>query len=109
MRQAGRFTDRRALALTLCWFVGLVIAGSTDVFLFLAPALLIVIPLFAGVYIGEELIAELAGRRRRGRRRRRVAAQSMPRALLTWRPVGTSLMALSLAKRPPPAAPLLQN
>ena len=41
MRLKSGFTERRALALTLCWVFALAVTGSTDVLLFLAPALLI--------------------------------------------------------------------
>lgn len=65
MQLTSRFTEKRALAITLCWVVALAVTGSTDVLLFLAPALLIAIPLFCGHYFGEELIAKLVARRPR--------------------------------------------
>ncbi|HVY78004.1 MAG TPA: hypothetical protein VG898_05820 [Solirubrobacterales bacterium] len=108
MRLGSSFTDGRALALTLLWVAGLAIAGSTDTLLFLAPALLIAVPLFCGLYVGEELIAKL-GARRRERRRRPHALPAKPPALRTWRPSGASLIAFSLAKRPPPLVALAQN
>jgi hypothetical protein len=97
------------LTLTLFWVVGLAIAGSTDVLLFLAPALLIAVPLFFGLYVGEELIAKLAARGRKRPRRRALAIPAKPLALPTRRPSGPSLIAFSLAKRPPPAALLALN
>lgn len=103
MRIASRFSARSGLALTLFWVAALAATGSTDALLFLAPALLIAIPLLGGHYVGEELIAELAARRARPPRR----AASSPRwqpplAPAGWRPRGTRLLAFSLAKRPPP-------
>lgn len=104
MRFASRFTERRALAITLCWIAALAITGSTDVLLFLAPALLIAIPLFAGRYVGEELIAKLvAGQSDRRRRRAPASLLPSPPPLSIRLPRGTSLIAFSLAKRPPPS------
>jgi hypothetical protein len=102
MRLTGRFTERRALAFTLCWVLALAVTGSTDVLLFLAPALLIAVPLFCGRYFGEELIAKLAARRNRKPRRARLAPALTPGAPRTWRPRGRRLIAFSLAERPPP-------
>ena len=110
MRLAGYFTDKRALAFTLCWVAALAVTGSTDALLFLAPALLIAIPLFSGHYVGEELIVKLASRRSRPRRRPATApAWTLPSAPADWRPRGTGLLAFSLAKRPPPLRFLPQN
>jgi hypothetical protein len=109
MRFMGRFTDKKALAITLCWIAALAITGSTDVLLFLAPALLILIPLFGGLYVGEELIAKLVTRRARPLRRAAAPSWPLPPAPRSWRPRGTGLIAFSLAKRPPPAGLLVQN
>lgn len=109
MRLASRFTDSTALAITLCWVALLALIGSTDVLLFIAPALLIAIPLFGGRYPGEELIVKLAARRRRPARRS-AAGLARPFAISeSWRPRGASLLAFSLAKRPPPALALSLN
>jgi hypothetical protein len=102
------FTDKRALAVTLCWVAALALTGSTDALLFFAPALLILIPLFGGFYVGEELIARLTARRARPRRRS-AAAPAAPPVPATWLPRGARLLAASLAKRPPPAVLLPQN
>jgi hypothetical protein len=110
VRLASRYTDKKALATTLCWVVALAATGATDVLLFLAPALLIVIPLLSGHYVGEELIAKLAARRARPSRRTAAApASPRPPAPAAWRPRGTALLAFSLAKRPPPLRLLPQN
>jgi hypothetical protein len=109
MRMSSRFTAQGALVVTLCWVVALAAAGSTDVLLFMAPALLIAIPLLGGHYVGEELIVKLAARRvGRPPRRLRFIPQAPPNRL-AWLPRGTRLIAFSLAKRPPPAALLPQN
>lgn len=110
MRLASCFTDRKALAITICWVAALAVAGSTEALLFMAPALLIVIPLLGGHYIGEELIVKLATRRARPpRRAARASAWPLPPIPESWRPRGTGLIAFSLAKRPPPAPLLTQN
>lgn len=109
MNLAARLTPKASLALTLCWVALLAATGSTDALLFLAPALLIVIPLLGGHYIGEELIAELVTRRARARTRPVSRGQWVPPAPATWLPRGTRLIAFRLAKRPPPLQPLPQN
>ncbi|HKO38553.1 MAG TPA: hypothetical protein VJU14_09310 [Solirubrobacterales bacterium] len=110
MKMAARFTPARALALTLSWVAVLAVTGSTDALLFLAPALLIAIPLLGGRYVGEELIAKLVARRRdRARPRSASPLQPMPPAPATWLPRGTRLIAFGLAKRPPPARLAPQN
>jgi hypothetical protein len=110
MRLASRFTEKKALAITLGWVAALALTGSTAVLLFMAPALLIAIPLLGGHYVGEELIVKLAARRPRPPRRAATpAAWSLPAAPDDWRPRGTGLIAFSLAKRPPPLRLLPQN
>jgi hypothetical protein len=110
MQFARRFTESKALAITLCWVAVLAAAGSTDALLFLMPALLIAIPLLGGRYLGEELIVRLAARRARPSRRATGSpAWLAPPAPESWRPRGTGLLAFSLAKRPPPALLLTQN
>ncbi|HEX5712474.1 MAG TPA: hypothetical protein VFX85_04085 [Solirubrobacterales bacterium] len=103
------FTDKRALALTVCWVAALALTGSTDALLFMAPALLIAIPLLGGRFFGEELIVRLAARRARPRRCSEVAAPLSPPTSSVWLPRGARLIATSLAKRPPPALLLPQN
>jgi hypothetical protein len=110
MRLASRFTDTRALVITLCWAAALAFTGSTEALLFMAPALLIAIPVLGGHYIGEELIVKLAARRARPPRRATTSpAWPLPSTPESWRPRGTGLIAFSLAKRPPPASLLPQN
>ena len=110
MRLASRFTDGKALAITLCWVTALAVTGSTEVLLFMAPALLIAVPLLAGHYVGEELIVRLAARRARPRRQPRTAPASPPPPVpIDRRPRGADLIAFSMAKRPPPTVLLSQN
>ncbi|HEU4944155.1 MAG TPA: hypothetical protein VFT10_03250 [Solirubrobacterales bacterium] len=110
MRLAQRFTSGGALAVTLGWVVALAFAGSTEVLLFLAPALLILVPLLGGHYVGEELIERLAARGGRARRRAGgLPVLSLPLAPERWLPRGAALISFSLAKRPPPLRLLTQN
>ncbi len=106
MRFICRLTSGLALALTCCWALSLAFSGSSDVLLYLAPALLIVCPLLAGRYVGEDLVLKLASRGRTGRRRQSASAPPAPKPPAIWLPRGTRLIAFSLAERPPPA-PLL--
>jgi hypothetical protein len=98
---------RFALMVSVCWAVALALDGSSDVLLFLAPALLIAIPLVSGRYIGETLIERLAAPSARRRRHSAVHQPPAPQPPAVWRPRGARLVALSLAKRPPPALRLL--
>jgi len=110
MRWAVRFTEKKALVLTLFWVAALAITGSSEALLFMAPALLIAIPLLGGHYVGEELIVKLAARRPRPPRHSATSAVSLPPPVpVAWRPRGTGLIAFSLAKRPPPPRLLPQN
>jgi len=102
MELSSRFTAGTGLAITLCWVVALALTGATEALLFLAPALLIAIPLLGGRYVGEDLIARLVARSGPRSRRPRAASQSSPRFRASWPPRGTRLIAFSLAKRPPP-------
>ena len=109
MRLASRLTSGLALTVTVCWAFALALSGSTDTLLFMAPALLIVAPLIAGRYLGEELIAKLVAKRTRRPRLSVVAPISIPRPPLAWSPRGTRLLAFSRAERPPPLGLLLQS
>src|SRR4051794_41827810 len=78
-----------------------VTAISPDVLL-AVPALLLLMPLLAGRYVGEDGLARLAGRRAAPRRRtpaRLGARPPAPRALAR----GGRLIAAALAERGPPA------
>jgi len=109
MRLVSRLTSGLALAVTVCWAFALALSGSTDTLLFLAPALLIVAPLIAGRYLGEELIAKLVAKKNRSPRRSAVVAPRAPRPPLAWSPRGARLLAFSRAERPPPLRLLPQN
>jgi len=104
MRFAGGIFSGCALALTGAWALALAFAGSTDVFFYLAPALLIVAPLLAGRYPGEDLIERFVAERDRHPRRYAPSFRRIPGAPAIWLPRGAGLLAFSLAKRPPPAS-----
>jgi len=106
MEFVPRFSARTALAITLGWVLLLAATGATEALLFMAPALLIAVPLVAGRYVGEELIARLAARRARRPRPRRAIALPAPAKAPVFPPRGARLIAHSLAKRPPPAVAL---
>lgn len=90
-------------ALTLA-IAALPLVGLHSDLLLAVPALLFIVPLLAGRYIGEERLARLAAafapRPRRAARSLTATARRSPRAL----PRGGRLIAASLAVRPPPAA-----
>jgi hypothetical protein len=109
MRLASRLTSGLALTVTVCWVFALALSGSTDTLLFLAPALLIVVPLIAGRYPGEELIAKLVAKRSRRPRRPVAALAPVSRAAAVWSPRGARLLAFARAERPPPLGLLPQT
>jgi hypothetical protein len=99
-------TDRRPLAfaaLTVLWLLGLELLGVEAALAYLAPALLILLPLLGGRYPGDEALARVARRRARPSRRPPPAVPPLRRrrvgALL---PRGGRLVAASLAGRGPP-------
>ena len=91
--------------LTLVWALVQAVTGYDGGFAFMAPAILVAIPLVVGRYLGEERIAGLACRmqaRRAPRRAPRVTGWARaPRRLFSR---GGALIARSLAVRPPPVA-----
>ncbi|MDX6679475.1 MAG: hypothetical protein QOE31_3527 [Solirubrobacteraceae bacterium] len=99
--------DRRLLfglaALTLAIFATTLVGVHSDILLAL-PVLLFALPLLAGRYVGEERLARLAAafvlKPRRATGSAPATARRSPRQL----PRGGSLIAASLAVRPPPAA-----
>ena len=109
MRFICRLTSGLALALTCCWALTLAFSGSSDVLLYMAPALLIACPLLAGRYVGEDLVLKLASKGRTRRRPQRAGTQPRPKPPAVWLPRGTRLLAFSLAERPPPALLLPQT
>ncbi|WP_259312472.1 hypothetical protein [Capillimicrobium parvum] len=100
--------DRRLLlglaVASMAWVLVGAFAGIGDGLAMVAPALLLLLPLLAGRYVGEEALGRV--RHARGapplrRRGARPAAPSHPAVALV--PRGGLLLASSLATWPPPA------
>jgi hypothetical protein len=93
--------------LVAAWAVFSVLSGADTGLLYLAPALLLCAPLVAGRYVGEQQLAELAGRSP-ARPSRRLERLAVPHSHTRLMQRGGRLVASSLAKRPPPmvAVPL---
>jgi hypothetical protein len=89
--------------LTVAWLSARSAIGLSVGFLFLAPAVILALPLLAGRYVGAERLSRIV--RTRALRRRRVPdANLAPRAWGLVPPRGGLLIAASLAMRPPPLA-----
>ena len=98
-------TDRRSLAfaaLTVVWLLGLELLGVEAALAYLAPALLILLPLLGGRYPGDEALARIAGRRSRPAHRPPAALPLRRRRIGALLPRGGRLVAASLAGRAPP-------
>jgi hypothetical protein len=83
---------------------GALVLGATPELLLAAPVLVMVLPLLAGRYVGEERIARLRAAAPQGPRRPVAGAVPAVRATLALVPRGGRLIAASLAVRPPPHA-----
>jgi hypothetical protein len=82
--------------------MALVLAGAHSDILLAAPVLVLVLPLLAGRYVGENQLARLAAAfTPRRRRPSPTLAPATPRAPRTL-PRGGRLIASALATRPPP-------
>ena len=83
------------------------VAGHEELVAYAAPVLVVVLPLLAGRYVGEERIAGVAARLRRQRRLvgLPVVARTSRRVEVLL-PRGGRLIASALAKRPPPVSVL---
>jgi hypothetical protein len=92
--------------LVAAWMVLAVVSGADTGLLYLAPALVLCAPLVLGRYVGEEQLADLAGRRAT-RTSRRPSPLPRPRSHMRLMQRGGRLVASSLAKRPPPRAAAL--
>jgi len=99
--------DRRLLLLlaagSMAWVLVGAVAGIGDGLAMVAPALVLLLPLLAGRYVGEEALerVRLARGAPLGRRRRRRPAATVSRDTVLV-PRGGLLLASSLATRPPP-------
>jgi hypothetical protein len=101
-----RFLLGAALATSVLLLLGS-LAGHADLLLYVAPVLLIAIPLLAGHYVGEERLERMgSGFRRAPLRAPRTATPQALRGPVALLPRGGRLIAHSLAERPPPALAL---
>ena len=89
------------LVLGAVWVAGLHVGGLDTGILFLAPAFVLLLPLLAGRYPGETLIADALRRHARPLRPRRFVLPLRPPARCA--PSGGLLVAFALAGRGPPA------
>jgi hypothetical protein len=85
--------------LAALWLLGLHVGGLDTGMLFLAPAVVLLLPLLAGRYVGERALTPL----QRPVRRAAAAAIRLPRPRVRHVPRGGLLVGCSLAGRAPPA------
>ncbi len=90
-------------AITSVWTLGMLVLGVSDALIYLAPALLILLPLLSGRYPGDEVLVR-AARRTRPRRRRPAVAEPRQRRtpVAHLLPRGGRLVGAALAGRAPP-------
>jgi hypothetical protein len=98
-------SERRSLAfaaLTGVWLLGLELLGVEAALAYLAPALLILLPLLGGRYPGDEALVRAAGRRARPARASLPGPVPRHRARDALLPRGGRLVGAALAGRAPP-------
>jgi hypothetical protein len=83
------------------WMVADALTGRQSGLLYLAPALVLALPLLLGRYVGEKQLVELAGHSP-ARPRRRGTRVASPRSYARVMQRGGRLVASGMAKRPPP-------
>jgi hypothetical protein len=99
-------SDRRSLsfaAISCVWLLGLEMLGVEAAFAYLAPALLILLPLLSGRYPGDRALARAGARRASAGPRPRSSRPPRPRARPGLLPRGGRLVGTALAGRAPPA------
>ena len=90
-------------ALTVLFAVVQSVTGISADVLLAAPALVLLLPLLAGHYVGEDGLARLSAHVATPRRRPAVAGLSQPRRAPRVLARGGRLIGASLARRGPPA------
>src|SRR4051794_23000252 len=83
------------------WMAAEALTGFHSGLLYLAPAIVLALPLLLGRYVGEEQLVELAARPPAPARRRGVRLAG-PRSYARVMQRGGRLVASGMAKRPPP-------
>ena len=91
--------------LAAAWLLALALVGVGEAFAYLAPALLLGLPLLAGRYPGERPLARALSRRRPPPRRAPLCAPPAAR-VFALTPRGGRLVATALAGRGPPVPAL---
>jgi hypothetical protein len=89
-------------AVAAAWMLTQGIADIQSGWLIMAPALVLLVPLLSGRYVGERVLAKVAGRARTPRRRAVASLSARPRAPRATHRRGTLLLAFGLAERGPP-------
>jgi hypothetical protein len=102
MSRRSRYLLLAACALASASLLSSGVIGVSEGFLFLAPALLLAVPLLAGRYLGAERLSRVADTRSPSRRRV-AASKPAPRPWGRVLPRGGLLIAAALAVRPPPS------
>ncbi len=92
-------TAAGVVVLGALWLIGLHVGGLDTGLLFLAPAFVLLLPLLAGRYVGERVLAAAPPARRAV-----VHALRLPRPAALLVPRGGLLVGCSLAGRAPPVA-----
>jgi hypothetical protein len=103
MPRRDRFVLLALATLSLAFAVLQSLTGVNPDVLLAVPALLLLLPLLAGRYLGEESLARLTGRAL-GTRRRSPASIGARRRTPRVLPRGGRLIATALAERGPPVA-----
>ncbi|MEO8689224.1 MAG: hypothetical protein ABI611_13530 [Solirubrobacteraceae bacterium] len=85
------------------WMVAEALTGDRFGLLYLAPALVLALPLLLGRYVGEDQLVDLGGRAAARPQRRRAPRVAGPRRCARVMQRGGRLVASGMAKRPPPA------
>ena len=96
LRLLGAGCGLALAALLACW-----VAGAGEGILFIAPAIVLAVPLLAGRYIGAERLTRIS--RPPSTPRAQPTASTPRRPFVLTPPRGGLLIASSLAVRPPPA------
>jgi hypothetical protein len=93
-----------AALVTSALLLAATVAGHAELLPYVAPLVLVFLPLLAGRYVGEERLERMrSGLRRRPRRAPRGVVPPARRRPAAALPRGGRLIAHSLAERPPPA------
>jgi hypothetical protein len=91
------------LTVTALWALAMALSGHTDALLYVAPAVLLAVPLAFGRYPGEQALERLREAAADHRPRPVAASDPAPRGPAAILPRGGRLIAAGMAERGPPA------